>query len=67
MPGSMPEKSLCSQSTIRNWDRHFYLAGPVIQPITDIARKTAHVLKLNAPEPVEERRILQAIRRYPVV
>ena len=49
-----------------NWDRHFYLAGPVIQPITDIARTTAHVLKLNAPERVEERRILQAIRRYPV-
>ena len=47
------------------WDRHFELDGPVIRPLTNIARMTAQVLGLNLPERVEERHVLQLLGRYP--
>jgi hypothetical protein len=48
-----------------DWTRHFILDGPVIRPLSEIARATARTLKLNAVERVEERRVLQAVGRYP--
>jgi hypothetical protein len=47
------------------WTDHFRISGAVIQPLTDIGEVTARALKLNAPERVIERRLLQALGRYP--
>ena len=47
------------------WTEHFRIAGPVIEPLTDIGVVTAHVLRLNLPARVIERQLLQTLNRYP--
>ncbi len=47
------------------WAHHFRIAGAVIEPLAEIGEATASALKLNTPERVIERRLLQALGRYP--
>ncbi len=47
------------------WADHFRISGAVIEPLTEIGEVTARALKLNAQERVIERRLLQALGRYP--
>lgn len=46
------------------WEEHFKLDGPVIRPLTLVAEATIRVLRMNEPERMEERRILQKLNRY---
>jgi hypothetical protein len=46
------------------WEEHFRIAGPVIEPLTDIGAVTAHLLRFNIPARVIERRVLQSLERY---
>lgn len=48
-----------------SWWEHFQLEGPLIRALTPIAGVTVRLLRLNAPERLEERRILQSLGRYP--
>lgn len=43
------------------WIEHFRLAGGTIQPLTPIGRVTVRLLQLNAPERIEERRLLERL------
>jgi hypothetical protein len=47
------------------WSEHFQLDGPLIRPVTGIAVVTIRLLRLNAPERVAEREILQLLGTYP--
>jgi hypothetical protein len=47
------------------WADHFKLNGATIEPLSETAAATIQILRLNAPERVAERRILQALGRYP--
>ena len=47
------------------WTEHFRIAGPVIEPLTDIGVVTAHVLRLNLPARVIERNCFKLWTRYP--
>ena len=47
------------------WADHFKLSGATIDPLSETAAATIRILRLNAPERVAERRILQALGRYP--
>jgi hypothetical protein len=47
------------------WNAHFRLDGPQIVPLTPEGRVTARLLRLNHPDPLEERRGLIALGRYP--
>ena len=47
------------------WVDHFRLDGALIEPISSIGWATARLLRLNAPERILERRILQSLGRYP--
>jgi hypothetical protein len=44
---------------------HFRIAGAIIQPLTPAGEATARILKFNVPERILERRLLQAMGRYP--
>lgn len=37
------------------WDEHFRWDGPVLQPLTDVARATINVLRINDADAVEVR------------
>jgi hypothetical protein len=46
------------------WRKHFLLKeNGMIEPLTDVGRATARVLRLNAPERVKERSILHELLR----
>lgn len=47
------------------WSDHFRLEGEVIESRTEIGSVTVRLLRLNAAERIAERRILQALGRYP--
>ena len=47
------------------WADHFSIDGHMIQPTSDVGIVTARLLGLNAPERIAERRLLQALGRYP--
>jgi hypothetical protein len=49
----------------QNWDEHFRLSGPMIEPLTPAGRVTVRLLRLNRPEQIEERRGLLLLGRYP--
>ena len=51
----------------QNWDDHFRLAGPTIEPLTAEGRVTVRLLKLNQNERIDERLGLIDIGRYPCV
>ena len=44
---------------------HFRIDGGRIEPITNIGSTTVRLLRLNAPERILERRLLQSLGRYP--
>ena len=48
------------------WSDHFQLVGEFIEPSTEIGEVTVRLLRLNAAERIAERRILQALGRYPL-
>jgi hypothetical protein len=47
------------------WKDHFQVVGVTIEPLTDVGRVTAALLRLNAPERLVERHLLQELRFYP--
>ena len=47
------------------WTDHFRLKGSVVEPCTEIGSATIRLLRLNAPERIVERRILQDLGNYP--
>jgi hypothetical protein len=47
------------------WNDHFRLDGAIIEPLDFIGEVTARVLRLNTPERVVRRTVLQHLRRYP--
>jgi len=48
-----------------HWADHFQLEGAVIEPVSSIGSATARLLRLNAPERISERALLQSLGRYP--
>lgn len=48
-----------------NWNEHFAWVGPVLAGFTAIGRTTIDVLAMNAPERVEQRRLLIQARLFP--
>ena len=49
----------------QRWNDHFKLNGALIEPTTVNGRVTVFLLKLNAPERIEERELLIALDEYP--
>jgi len=47
------------------WTDHFRLNGEVIEPLTDVGVATVRFLRLNAPERIAERQLLQSLGEYP--
>jgi hypothetical protein len=47
------------------WEDHFQIEGAQVDPITNIGKATVRLLRLNAPERMLERRLLQSLDRYP--
>ena len=48
-----------------SWGEHFQIAGDRIQSLTAIGEATERIFAFNTPERREERRGLQALKRYP--
>jgi hypothetical protein len=48
-----------------NWEEHFQIDGARIVPLTATGRVTVFLLQLNAPERIEERRLLIELGVYP--
>lgn len=48
-----------------DWDEHFILDGLSIKPLTAEGRATVFLLRLNAPERIEQRELLRLLGRYP--
>jgi hypothetical protein len=46
------------------WADHFRFEGAVIQPVSSVGSATARLLRLNAPERISERALLQSLGRY---
>jgi hypothetical protein len=47
------------------WRDHFRLEGATIEPISSVGSATVKLLRLNVPERISERRLLQSLGRYP--
>ena len=47
------------------WNDHFRLHGAFIEPLDLVGDVTARVLRLNTPERLMRRSLLQQLRRYP--
>jgi hypothetical protein len=47
------------------WSDHFRIDGALVEPITTVGSTMARLLRLNAPERILERRLLQSLDRYP--
>jgi len=47
------------------WKKHFRLEGGKIIPLTQVARATEQLLKLNLPKRLEARDLLYQLGRYP--
>ena len=48
------------------WVDHFRLDSEHITPISEVGSVTVRLLRLNAPERLIERRLLQTLGTYPV-
>jgi hypothetical protein len=48
------------------WSEHFSLAGGLIKPMSEIGQATVRVLRLNSPDRVLQRQVLQRASLYPV-
>ena len=44
---------------------HFRIEGAVIEPVSSTGSATESLLRLNAPERISERALLQSLGRYP--
>jgi len=49
----------------QHWMDHFHLREATIEPLTSEGRVTVHLLQLNHPDRVEERRVLTNKGHYP--
>jgi hypothetical protein len=49
----------------QNWDDHFQLSGPFIEPRTPEGRVTVRLLRFNRDAQITERRSLIALGRFP--
>jgi hypothetical protein len=49
------------------WTDHFRIAGPILEPLTEVGMATAQLLRLNVAARVAERKLLQSLDRYPKV
>jgi hypothetical protein len=47
------------------WSEHFRIAGPILEPLTDVGIVTSQLLRLNVTARVVERQLLQSLQRYP--
>ena len=47
------------------WEDHFALEGPMVVGLTDVVQVTVNILRLNDPERLAERVLLQQIGEYP--
>jgi HNH endonuclease len=47
------------------WSHHFRLNGAFIEPLDLVGEVTARLLRLNTPERLMRRSLLQQLRRYP--
>lgn len=47
------------------WAEHFRLDGARIEPVTKVGATTVRLLRMNAPERILERDLLQSLGRYP--
>lgn len=47
------------------WTDHFEINGPLIVPITEVGEATVRLLRFNDDDRVLERKLLQAVGRYP--
>ena len=47
------------------WGDHFQIDGAMLQALSGVARVTIQLLRVNAPERLVERNILQRLGRYP--
>ncbi len=48
------------------WADHLSVNEEHIEPLTEVGRVTIHLLRLNSPERLSERRLLQALGAYPL-
>lgn len=48
------------------WYEHFQILNERIEPLTAVGRVTVHLLRVNAPERLAERRLLQQLGVYPL-
>jgi len=48
------------------WADHFRIKGAFIEPVSEIGAATVRLLRLNSPERIAERRLLQTSGRYPM-
>ena len=48
------------------WGDHFRVAAEYIEPLTQTGSVTGRLLRLNTPERLVERRLLQALGSYPI-
>ena len=46
------------------WEEHFRIVGPVLEPLTAVGAATAQLLRLNVSDRVVERQLLQSLDRY---
>lgn len=47
------------------WADHFRIDGAFIEPLSSVGAATVRLLRLNAPERLAERRLLQSLGSYP--
>ena len=47
------------------WSVHFRIAGPILEPLTEVGLVTSQLLRLNVAPRVTERQLLQRLNRYP--
>ena len=47
------------------WEDHFRLDGPAIEPLTGFGRVTVKLLRLNAPERIQDRELYTDLGGYP--
>lgn len=50
---------------IDSWSQHLRLQGAVIEALTEVGEATVQVLRLNTPDRVLQRHVLQAAELYP--
>ena len=65
--GSPPQVVRLFNPRLDQWGDHFRLEGGRIFPLSEIGEVTTALLRLNAPDRVTQRRVLQQVGAYPRV